>query len=95
VILAGLATILNAGVNLTALNIPSEKDYVAAYCSRTGRREIPNSRFCLAFNFFRMAAIFHGIAGRALRGTASSPHASQRRSAYRELARIGWEITRG
>ena len=26
-----------AGLDLTALNIPSEADYVAAYCRRTGR----------------------------------------------------------
>lgn len=65
-----------AGANLAALNIPSEKDYIAAYCRRTGRAGIDNLNFYLAFSMFRFAAILHGIKGRALRGTAASPHAN-------------------
>ncbi|MBA4355434.1 MAG: phosphotransferase family protein, partial [Novosphingobium sp.] len=56
------------GVDLAALNIPTEDEYVAAYCKRTGRQTIASWDFYMAFNFFRLAAIFHGIKGRYLRG---------------------------
>jgi len=65
-----------AGLDLAALNIPSEADYVAAYCRRTGRDGIAHLDFHIAFNLFRLAAIIHGIKGRMLRGTASSPKAA-------------------
>jgi aminoglycoside phosphotransferase (APT) family kinase protein len=84
-IVAGLG-----GADLEALNIPSEADYVAAYCKRTGRQGIPNYGFYLAFNFFRLAAIFHGIKGRVARGTAASAQAAERASAFPELAELGW-----
>lgn len=84
-IVAGLA-----GADLAALNIPPEEDYVAAYCARTGRSGIPGYRFYVAFNFFRLAAIFHGIKGRVNRGTASSASAAERAGKFPELAAIGW-----
>jgi len=65
-----------AGLDWAALNIPSEADYVAAYCRRTGREGIAHLDFYIAFNLFRLAAIIHGIKGRMLRGTASSPKAA-------------------
>lgn len=79
------------GADLAALNIPSEAEYVAAYCRRTGRDGIPNFDFYIAFNFFRMAAIFHGIKGRVLRGTASNEQAAKRAEAFPALARIARE----
>ncbi|KEQ52003.1 phosphotransferase [Sphingobium chlorophenolicum] len=82
-IVAGLA-----GADLKALNIPAEEDYIAAYCARTGRASIPDYRFYVAFNFFRLAAIFHGIKGRVIRGTASSAQAETRAKLFPELARI-------
>jgi len=84
-IVAGLA-----GADLAALNIPNEADYIAAYCERTGRRSVPNYQFYIAFNFFRMAAIFHGIKGRVMRGTASSEQAASRAAVFPELAAIAW-----
>ena len=79
------------GVDLVAMNIPSESDYVASYCARTGRRSIPAYDFYVAFNFFRLAAIFHGIRGRVLRGTASSAHAKERAAGFPILARLARE----
>ena len=84
-IVAGLG-----GADLAALNIPSEADYIAAYCARTGRASIPNYRFYTAFNFFRVAAIFHGIKGRVIRGTASSQQAADRARVFPELAELAW-----
>jgi len=84
-IVAGLA-----GADLKALNIPDEDAYIAAYCARTGRASIANYRFYTAFNFFRLAAIFHGIKGRVIRGTAASAQAAARAEMFPELARIAW-----
>lgn len=65
------------GLDLAALNIPSEADYVAAYCRRTGREGIDRLDFYMAFSLFKLAAIIHGIKGRLIRGTASSPQAAE------------------
>jgi len=85
-IVAGLA-----GADLAALNIPTESEYLAAYCRRTGRDGIPGYDFYVAFNFFRIAAIFHGIAGRVLRGTAASAQAAARAKLFPELAALAWQ----
>jgi aminoglycoside phosphotransferase (APT) family kinase protein len=77
--------------DLAALNIPSEEEYVAAYCRRTGRAAIPEYEFAVAFNLFRLAAIFHGIKGRVLRGTAASAHAADRAAAFPRLAELARE----
>jgi len=76
------------GADLNALNIPSEQAYIAAYCRRTGREQIPNWPFYIAFNFFRLAAIFHGIKGRVIRGTAASAHARERAENFPVLAEL-------
>jgi aminoglycoside phosphotransferase (APT) family kinase protein len=86
---AGVTTGL-AGLDLAALNIPSEADYVAAYCRRTGRRGIPGLDFYVAFNMFRLAAIVHGIKGRVARGTASSAHADRMAANLEGLAELAW-----
>lgn len=86
-VVAGLA-----GADLTALNIPSEADYVAAYCRRTGRSEIANWDFYRAFKFFRLGAILHGIRGRYLRGNAASEQAKRRGDAFPLMGEIGWAL---
>jgi aminoglycoside phosphotransferase (APT) family kinase protein len=87
---AGVSTGL-AGLDLASLNIPSEADYVAAYCRRTGRDGIPDIDFYMAFNMFRLAAIVHGIKGRLARGNASSAHAAQMAESLEPLANRAWE----
>ncbi|MDE2300940.1 MAG: phosphotransferase [Sphingomonadales bacterium] len=82
-IVAGLA-----GADLAALNIPTQAEYIAAYCARTGREGIADFDFYTAFNLFRLAAIFHGILGRTLRGTASNAQATERARAFPTLARL-------
>jgi aminoglycoside phosphotransferase (APT) family kinase protein len=78
------------GSDLNALNIPHEKDYVALYCQRTSRSEIPELDFYIAFNMFRLAAIFHGIKGRLIRGTATSAHAGKMADAVPIIADYAW-----
>lgn len=82
-IVAGLA-----GADLAALNVPSEEEYLDAYCRRTGPASTQDYEFCIAFNFFRLAAIFHGIKGRVIRGTAASTRAMERASRFPVLARL-------
>jgi aminoglycoside phosphotransferase (APT) family kinase protein len=88
-IVAGLA-----GADLAALNIPSEADYLATYCRRMRIDEMPGYDFYIAFNFFRMAAIFHGIKGRVIRGTAASVQAQERVRVFPELAALAWDQAR-
>jgi aminoglycoside phosphotransferase (APT) family kinase protein len=77
--------------DLTALGIPDEAAYTALYCERTGRAGgIANRNFYSAFNFFRLAAILQGIAGRVRDGTAASAHAEQAVKAVVPLADLGW-----
>ena len=85
-IVAGLG-----GADPVPLGLPTEADYIAAYCRRTGRAGIPDWDFYIAFNFFRLAAIFHGIKGRVLRGTANSAHARERAEAFPRLAALARE----
>jgi aminoglycoside phosphotransferase (APT) family kinase protein len=86
---AGITTGL-AGRDLAALNIPSEADYVAAYCRRTGRDGIDDLDFYMAFNLFRLAGIVHGIKGRVVRGTAASAHAATMAASLEPLADLAW-----
>lgn len=81
------------GASLPELGIPSEEKYIEAYCRRCGRSGLPAYDFYMAFNFFRLAAIFHGIKGRAIRGTASSAQAKERAKAFPDLAEIAWQQT--
>ncbi len=65
------------GLDLKALGIPSEEDYLAAYCRRTGRAGVPDIAFYVAFSLFRLAAIVQGVYKRGLDGNASSETATQ------------------
>jgi aminoglycoside phosphotransferase (APT) family kinase protein len=62
-----------AGLDRAALGLPSDEDYVAAYCRRTGIDGVPHWPFLIAFSFFRIAAIAQGVYKRALDGNASNP----------------------
>jgi aminoglycoside phosphotransferase (APT) family kinase protein len=83
-----------AGADFKALGIPTEDEYVAAYCRRTGRKGIDNLDFYFAYNFFRIAGILQGIAGRVRDGTAASDHAKQTSANVRPLADLGWEFAK-
>ena len=81
---------LASTVGSEELGMPSEADYVAAYCRRTGRDSIPNLDFYVAFNLFRLSAIVHGIKGRIARGTAASAHADRMAAGLDDLAELAW-----
>ena len=81
------------GEDFGLLNIPSEADYVADYCRRTGRDGIPDLDFFMAFNMFRFSAIVHGIKTRMLRGNASSDHAREFAALLPRYAELAWQQT--
>ncbi|MDP3132772.1 MAG: phosphotransferase family protein [Burkholderiaceae bacterium] len=85
-----------AGLDLGALNIPTEKEYIALYCERT-RFITPEALeadwgFYLAYNMFRLAAILQGIAKRVQAGTASSAQALQSAAGARPMAHSAWAM---
>jgi len=80
-----------AGSDLAALGLPSEADYTAAYCRRTGRDGIPDLDWYMGYNMFRLACILQGIMGRALDGTASSAHALEQGRRARPMAEAAWK----
>jgi aminoglycoside phosphotransferase (APT) family kinase protein len=82
-----------AGLDLTSLGIPSEKEYVARYCERTQRNSIDPSHwdFYMAYNLFRIAAILQGIMKRVVDGTAASVHARDAGMRARPMAELGWK----
>ena len=71
----GMAPAGLAGLDLGALGLPSEDEYVAHYCEARGIAGIDNWGFYLAFSFFRLAAIAQGVAKRAADGNASNTQA--------------------
>ncbi len=87
----GIGSVGLADKPLAQLGIPPADAYTAMYCERTGRDDIPDMNFCAAYNFFRLAAILQGIAGRVRDGTAASAHASQAVQAVQPLADLGWK----
>ena len=74
--------------------LPTEAEYVARYCARTGRAAIGDWDYYLAYNFFRMAAIVQGIRKRAEQGTAAAANALEFGRGARLLADMGWERAR-
>jgi aminoglycoside phosphotransferase (APT) family kinase protein len=83
-----------AGLDLNALGIPQEEEYLAMYCRRTARQPPAHWDFYLAYNLFRAAAISQGIVKRAADGTAASARALVNKDLVLPLASAGWEIAR-
>ena len=81
-------------IDCEALGIPSEEDYVAAYCRRTGRDGVPDWEFFMAFGLFRLASICQGVYARALQGNASSRNALEVGAKAPMLAEAGWSFAR-
>ncbi|HUC65531.1 MAG TPA: phosphotransferase [Stellaceae bacterium] len=87
------------GKDLPALGIPTQEEYRALYCRRTGRAGIAHWDFYMAYNMFRLAAILQGIMGRVVEGTAANVKARESGARARALAEAGWRrveaMTRG
>ena len=81
------------GVDRAALGIPSDEEYIAKYCKRTGRDSIDNWNFYIVFSLFRLAAIMQGIVKRAQIGTASSTDAHSSTDGVKGLSGLGAMLT--
>ncbi|HEY7747676.1 MAG TPA: phosphotransferase family protein [Aestuariivirgaceae bacterium] len=82
------------GHEMDAPGLPTMDDYVAQYCERRGIDGIAHLSIYLAYNFFRLAAIFQGIAGRVRDGTAANPHAGLMGMQVKPMAVKAWEFAR-
>jgi aminoglycoside phosphotransferase (APT) family kinase protein len=89
------------GLDIAALGIPSEREYVRRYCERVGARTghaldpdlvTADWNFYLAYNLFRLASICQGIAKRVVDGIAASAQARATGSATRSLAEMAWQF---
>ena len=78
------------GVDFATSGIPTETDYVADYCRRTGRASIPHWNFYLAFSLFRLASIRRASIKRILDGIASTDRAAFNDTPRR--AEQAWEL---
>jgi aminoglycoside phosphotransferase (APT) family kinase protein len=82
------------GFDLGALGIPSVDAYIDLYVARTGFDPRPHLPVYFAYNFFRLAAIMQGIAGRVRDGTATSAFAAGKAQLVRPLAAKAFAFAR-
>ena len=84
------------GLDLAALGIPLEDEYIRLYCERTGLTTPAALKtdwnFYMAYNMFRIAAILQGIAKRVENGTASSAQAQKSAAGARPMAAMAWQF---
>ena len=80
------------GLDLAGTGIPTEDEYVQAWCRKTGREKPERFDFYIILSLFRIAAIIQGIARRAQDGTASDPDAASVGAKAEPLAQIAWDM---
>lgn len=66
------------GIDRAAHGIPTEEEYIKAYCKRRGISDIGNWSFYVTYNLFRFLAILQGVYKRSLDGNASNPETARR-----------------
>jgi aminoglycoside phosphotransferase (APT) family kinase protein len=79
------------GLDLAALGIPTEAEFVADYCRQAGRGN-DLQPFHLVFALFRFAVILEGVAARAALGNAAAADAAEVGRLSVNFARRAWEI---
>lgn len=78
--------------DLATLSIPSQAEFVQAYCRHAGRA-LPNDlNVFVVFSMFRLAAILAGVYKRALDGNAADASALGQRERFRAVAELGWAL---
>ena len=75
-------------IDWASQGIPSEEEIVARYCGLMNIEKIENWSFCMAFSFFRLAAICQGVAKRAVDGNASNAAADDVAALVRPLVEL-------
>ena len=81
-----------ARVDFARLGLPTENEYVAAYCRRTGRKSIEHWNYYVAFSLYRLAAIAQGVYVRGLQGNSSNPDSVKMSRSPRERAELAWSL---
>ena len=84
-----------ADLDLSALGIPDEHEYIRTYCARAGRAPVEHWNFYLAFSLFRTGAILQGVYARALQNNASSADALEVGGNAGEVAEIALALALG
>lgn len=82
------------GLDLRALGIPTEDEYIARYCELTGRRTLPAMDYYRAYTLWRVAAIYQGIIKRVEEGTAANEYAETSTELVKTIAEIAWHYAR-
>lgn len=80
------------GLDHRALGIPTEQEFLELYCCYSGRSEVPDHLFFVAFSLFRSAAIIQGVYKRGLDGNAASEKALKLGHLARLRAETAWQI---
>jgi aminoglycoside phosphotransferase (APT) family kinase protein len=78
------------GIDIEALGIPQQTEFVSNYLRHAGRRSVKNWNFYLGFSMFRLAAIKQGVYRRMLNGNVSSAEPVE--NTCPEMARQALEI---
>lgn len=81
-----------AKVDFARLGLPTESEYVAAYCRRVGRERIEHWNTYVAFSLYRLAAIAQGVYRRGLAGNSSNPESVKMSRSARERAELAWSL---
>ena len=81
-----------ATVDFAKAGLPTESDYVAAYCRRVGRERIEHWNTYVAFSLYRLAAIAQGVYRRGLAGNSSNPESVKMSRSARERAELAWSL---
>jgi aminoglycoside phosphotransferase (APT) family kinase protein len=81
-----------ANVDFARLGLPTENEYVASYCRRTGRKSIDHWNYYVAFSLYRLAAIAQGVYVRGLQGNSSNPESVKMSRSPRERAELAWSL---
>ena len=79
-------------LNIAALGIPSQKQYLETYCLGVGRDHVPNWNFFVAFALFRASSIMQGVYARSLQQNASGMDASDVRALVKPVSEIAWNL---
>ena len=81
-----------AGLDLTALGIPTLEEITDLYSRRSGVPVADRLDWYFAYNLFRLAGIVQGIKKRVIDGTASHAHAAEMAKRVPMLANAAWSF---
>ena len=78
--------------DISELGIPTENEFITAYCTAAGRASIDNWDYYVVYNLFRSAAIIQGVYKRGLDGNASSEMALAYKEVCAMRANLAWSL---